>query len=119
MAFFDRIFTILITSPGNLLYYLVLVFSVGVALAAAFSQWRTTQFPQARRMVTGLALLLAAQLAQFLVSLLVLGGLVDPLVVLPPLDRALVLFSIVWAAWLWAFPEPMRTADLGAIILSV
>jgi hypothetical protein len=96
----------------------VLVFSAGVALWAAFSQWRSTEFPQARRMVTGLALLLAAQLVQFVVGALALGGLVDPAVVLPPLDRALVLFSLIWAAWLWAFPEPVRSADLGVVILS-
>lgn len=119
MSFIDRVFSILATSPGNLVYHLVLVFSAGVALWAAFSQWRSTEFPQARRMVTGLVLLLGAQLAQFLVGALALGGLVDPAVVLPPLDRALVLFSLIWAAWLWAFPEPVRGADLGAVILSL
>ena len=118
MSFIDRALTVLTTSPGNLVYHLVLVFSVVVALSAAFSQWRRTEFPQARRMVTGLALLLSAQLVQFLVSLLVGWGVVDASVVLPPVDRAVVLFSIIWAAWLWIFPEPLRTADLGAIILS-
>jgi signal transduction histidine kinase len=118
MAFVNQVLTILVTSPGNLVYHLVLVFSVAVALWTAFSQWRTTQFPQAKRMVTGLGLLLAAQLLQFAVSGLVWLGLVNPGVVLPPLDRAVVLFSIIWAAWLWAFPEPLRSADLGAIILS-
>jgi len=119
MSFLDQILTILVTSPGNLIYHLVLVFSAAVALSAAFSQWRSTEFPQAKRMVTGLSLLLAAELAQFAVSVLVWQGLADPAVVLPPLDRAVVLFSIIWAAWLWAFPEPVRSADLGAIILSV
>lgn len=118
MSFIERVFSILVTSPGNLIYHLVLVFSAGVALWAAFSQWRSTEFPQARRMVTGLALLLAAQLVQFVVGALALRGLVDPAVVLPPLDRAVVLFSLIWAAWLWAFPEPVRSADLGAVILS-
>jgi len=119
MSFFDQIQSILVTSPGNLIYHLVLVFSAAVALSAAFSQWRSTEFPQARRMVTGLALLLAAQMAQFVVSALVWQGLADPAVILPPLDRAVVLFSIIAAAWLWAFPEPVRSADMGAIILSV
>lgn len=118
MAFFNQILTILVTSPGNLIYHLVLVFSAAVALSAAFSQWRTTEFPQSKRMVTGLSLLLAAQLAQFIVSGLVWQGVVEPSVVLPPLDRAVVLLSVIWAAWLWAFPEPQRSADLGAIILS-
>jgi signal transduction histidine kinase len=118
MDFFNQILTILVTSPGNLIYHLVLVFSAAVALSAAFSQWRTTEFPQARRMVTGLTVLLAAQLAQFLVSGLVWQGLVDPSVVLPPLDRAVLLFCVIWASWLWAFPEPQRGADLAAIILS-
>jgi signal transduction histidine kinase len=63
--------------------------------------------------------LLAAQLTQFVVSGLVWQGLLDPAVVLPPLDRAVVLFSLIAAAWLWGFPEPLRGADLGAIILSI
>ena len=95
MTFLNQILTILVTSPGNLIYHLVLVFSAAVALSAAFSQWRSSQFPQARRMVIGLSLLLAAQLLQFLVSALVWQGLVDPAVVLPPLDRAVVLKRVL------------------------
>ena len=31
---------------------------------------------------------------------------------LPPLDRAIVLFSLIWIVWMWNFPAPARLADL-------
>ncbi|MGA7193343.1 MAG: ATP-binding protein, partial [Anaerolineales bacterium] len=42
-----------------------------------------------------------------------------PTASLPPLDRAFTLFSIVWITWLWAFPEPSRSADAAATLLSL
>ncbi len=46
-------------------------------------------------------------------------GLINPTASLPPLDRAFTLFSIVWITWLWAFPEPSRSADAAAALLSL
>jgi signal transduction histidine kinase len=39
--------------------------------------------------------------------------------VLPPLDRAITLISLVWIIWLWAFPEPVRLADYATILLNL
>ena len=45
--------------------------------------------------------------------------IIDPKAILPPMDRAFIVFSIIWITWLYAFPEPSRTADAGAALLSV
>lgn len=118
-ALFSQIFTVLTAPPGNLIYHLVLVFSIASALQSAFSHWRSSEFPQARRTMLGLGLLLAAQILLFAFSGLSWQGLINPTASLPPLDRAFTLFGLIWIVWLWAFPEPSRPADTGAILLSL
>lgn len=118
-AFFDQIFSLLTDSPGNLIYHLVLAFSVASALQSAFNHWRSSEFPQVRRTMFGLVLLLLAQFLMFAFSGLNWQGIINPEASLPPLDRAFILFSLVWVTWLWAFPEPSRGADAAAALLSV
>jgi signal transduction histidine kinase len=119
ISLFSQIFSLLTVPPGNLIYHLVLVFSIASALQSAFSHWRTSQFPQARRTMIGLGLLISAQFFLFVFSGLSWQGFFNPTASLPPLDRAFTLFSILWIAWLWAFPEPVRLADAGAVLISL
>jgi signal transduction histidine kinase len=118
-ALFSQIFSLLTAPPGNLIYHLVLVFSIASALQSSFLHWRSSEFPQARRTMLGLGLLLAAQVLLFFFSGLSWQGLIDPNASLPPLDRAFTLFGIIWITWLWAFPEPSPPADAGAVLLSL
>ena len=118
-ALFSQIFALLTVPPGNLIYHLVLVFSIAGALQSAFVHWRSSEFPQARRTMLGLGLLLAVQLLLFIFSGLGWGGFISPTASLPPLDRAFTLFSLVWIIWLWTFPEPSRFADAGAFLISL
>jgi signal transduction histidine kinase len=118
-ALFSQIFSLLTAPPGNLIYHLVLVFSIASALQSAFNHWRSSEFPQARRTMLGLGLLLLAQFFMFAFSGLGWQGIINPTASLPPLDRAFTLFSIVWITWLWAFPEPTRSADAAAALLSL
>ena len=118
-ALFSQIFSLLTSPAGSLIYYLVLVFSIASALQSAFIHWRSSEFPQARRTILGLALLLGAQLLLFASSGLSWQGFISPTSILPPLDRAFTLFGIIWIIWLWAFPEPSRPADAAAILLSL
>ncbi len=118
-SLFEQIYTLLIVPPGNLIYHLVLAFSVAGALQAAFNHWRSSEFPQVRRTMLGLSILLLAQLTLVIVSGLSWQGLMDPEIVLPPLNRAITMFSLVWITWLWVFPEPSRPADAGNVIFSL
>ncbi len=118
-ALFSQIFSLLTSPAGSLIYYLVLVFSIASALQSAFIHWRSSEFPQARRTILGLGLLLGAQLLLFAFSGLSWQGFINPITTLPPLDRAFTLFGIIWIIWLWAFPEPSRPADAAAILLSL
>ena len=116
---FSHIFSTLTIPPGSIIYHLVLIFSIASALQSAFTHWRSSDFPQARRTMVGLGLLLSAQLILFIFSGLGWQGVFNSTASLPPPDRAFTLFSIIWITWLWAFPEPSRFGDAAAILLSL
>lgn len=118
-SFFGQYFSMLTTPPGNLLYHLVLIFSIAGALQSAFNHWRSSAFPQARRTMVGLGILLLAQIILFIASGLGWQGLLNLEVILPPLDRAFSVLSILWITWLWAFPEPSRAADSAVTLLTL
>jgi signal transduction histidine kinase len=118
-AFTSLILTQLTVPPGDLIYYIVLVFAVASALQSAFNHWRASEFPQARRAFVGLGILLVAQVIMFVFSGLGWQHLIDPQAILPPMDRAFIIFGIIWITWLYAFPEPSRIADAGAALLSI
>ena len=117
-AFTSLILTQLTVPPGDLIYYIVLVFAVASALQSAFNHWRASEFPQARRAFVGLGILLVAQVVMFVFSGLGWQHLIDPKAILPPLDRAYIIFGIIWITWLYAFPEPSKAADATAVLLS-
>ncbi|HSL46269.1 MAG TPA: ATP-binding protein [Anaerolineales bacterium] len=118
-ASLNQIFSVLTEAPGSLIYHLILVFSIAGALQAAFVHWRSSEFPQARRTMMGLVILLIAQIGLFLIGGIGIQGLINLRLFLPPLDRAVTLFSLIWLIWLWAFPEPSRPADAAAWLLSL
>jgi signal transduction histidine kinase len=117
--FFGQIFTLLTAPPGNLIYHIVLVFSIAGALLGAIQSLRSTNFPQEQRTVIGLGILLGLQLVPVIASGLIWWGVLNAQVILPPLDRAVTLLSLVWIIWLWAFPEPVRLADAATLLLSL
>ncbi len=117
-AFFSQIFSLLTAPQGNIVYQLVLVFSIASAMQSAFTQWRSYDSPQARRTLLGLAVLLGVQVLLFAVSALGGGGSGSSPGVLPVLDRAFAVLSIIWITWLWAFPESGGPADAAAAVLS-
>ena len=110
---------LLLIPPGNLVYYIVLVFVSAGTLMFAFLQWRASEFPQAGRAVVGLGILILAQIAIFAIGGLSWQQIIDPKTILPPMDRAFLMFGIVWITWLYAFPEPNRIADAVVTILSL
>ena len=116
---FNQILSVLTEPAGSLIYHLILVFSIAGALQSAFVHWRSSEFPQARRTMFGLGVLLVAQIALFIVSGIGMQGILNLPLFLPPLDRAVTLFSLLWLIWLWAFPEPSRPADAGTWLLSL
>ncbi len=117
-ASLNSIFTFLTTSEGSLVYHIVLVFSIITTLQSAVFHARSSGFPQARREVFGLAILISAQIALFLFNAFA-AQVFSLSAFLPAIDRALTLFSLIWMIWLWAFPEPSRSADVATTLISL
>ena len=117
----QRVISLLTVPPGNLIVHLVLAFSVLASLQAALIGRRSSQAPATGRLVFGLSMLLAGQVGLFLSSGLAWQGLLNPHLFLPPLDRAIMVFSLVWIVWMWSFPQPARLGDLvtGFLTLGV
>ena len=109
--FFQQVFNILTSPPGNLIYHLVVVFSIAISLQIVLSNRRREENHNTNRTLLGLAVLLAAQLVLFLSSGLAWQNIADPQFYLPPVDRALTALSLIWIIWLFSLPEPQRTAD--------
>ncbi len=117
-AFLSQIFSLLTAPQGNLVYQLVLVFSIASAMQSAFTQWRSNQIPQARRTLLGLAVLLGAQVILYIISAFGAGGGESSPGALPVFDRLFAVLSIIWVAWLWGFSDSKGTADTGAALVS-
>jgi signal transduction histidine kinase len=117
LSFFQQVFDLLTNSPGNLAYHIILAFSVVGALQVVVSHWRSSGFPQGRRTSIGLGILLLAQLALFASSLLAWQNVLDAHILIPPLDRAVSLLSLVMILWIWAFPETSHLADAATFLL--
>ena len=118
-SYFQQIFTLLTTPPGNLTYHLVLAFSIFGALQASFNFWRGSGYPQGRRMVSGLTLLLITQLVIFATAALAWQEVLISPRYLPVIDRAVMLISLVIIIWLWVFPDPQRIGDAVMFILLI
>ena len=118
-TFLQELLTVLTQSPGSLMYHLVLTFSVVGALQAGLSHWRNSQFPQGRRLVIGLCMLLSIRLGAFFLAGAAWQGLVNEHLVLPPVDRAANLISLLVIIWMWSFPEPSRLADAATWLLGL
>ena len=117
-AFFDQIGSLLAAPPGNLIYLLVLAFSVAGALQAAFFRWRASESVRDRRAVLGLGAMLATLAVYFLLGITVVGAVPGARASLPPIDRAVTFILFAYAIWVWAFPEPSRQPDLGVLLLT-
>jgi hypothetical protein len=115
---YQQVITILTIPPGNLVYHLVLAFSIAGTLPGALNLWQRGGLEAGKRMVIGLSLLL---LGQFI--LVLDAGLAQffPFFEdwLPVLDRAVIAFSLVILIWLWIFPVPLRSADFATLLLSL
>lgn len=116
---FNQILQALSSPLGGVVFHILVIYSIATTFQSAFNHWRLSGFPQARRTVLGLGLLLTTQLLMFIFSGLGWQQIVNATANLPMLDRAFTLFTIVWVIWLWGFPEPNRPADSAFILVSV
>jgi signal transduction histidine kinase len=117
--FIQQISTLLTTSPGNLVYFLALAFSVMATLQIVIGISHTSPYPYTLRLILGVSLVLLAQVLLFFSSGLVWQKIAASDIFLPPLDRAIFTFSLLWVTWLWVAPKPNRAIDIITGLLSL
>ncbi len=117
--FLQQISNLLTSSPGNLVYHLVLTFSLSGALVACWLQRSPGNTTEERRTCFGLSLLLILRVAMFIIAGLSWQVLINDHLVQPPLDRAISLVSVLIMSWLWAFPRPSRLGDAATLLLGL
>ncbi len=111
--------------PGSLVYHLVLLFAAGVAAAVALIQWRLAVpgngIPQAARgrLTLAASLLFGLRLLALGFALLAALGLLDFVVVVPPIERAVSTLTIIIVFWFLIFPQPLRVADAAVGLLAI
>ncbi len=118
-SYFQEFVSLLLYPPGNLVYHLVLAFSIAAALATALSFWQSTAASEGKRMVIGLSLLLFLRLVLFVAAGLSWQGMINGSILLPPLDRFISLMGTILIAWMWVFPKPSRMGDVATVLLSL
>jgi signal transduction histidine kinase len=125
MNIFQQAAALVSDPPGSLVYYLVLLFAMGAAAAVALGQWRATAAPAGQRDASRGRLALAAGLL-FLLRLLALVfailaaiGLLDPLVAIAPIERAISTLTIVVVFWFLLFPKPNPPGDAAFGLLAI
>ena len=116
-TFLQEFISLLTQQPGNLIYYIVLAFSVAATLPTAWTFARAFEHPYAGRVLLGLIPVLFVLLVSFLIGSLSWQGIMADHNLLPALDRGVTLFSLVLIIWLWAYPEPVRFADMATLLL--
>ncbi len=97
---------ILSTSVGSMVYHLVLFWAVGLSLGMAWGERRRARHDQRQRLFVGLAGLALLRGIYVGAALVVAGGWVDQVVLLPPLERFVEAASI--GLLVWAFVPPPR-----------
>ena len=120
MEIFGQTAFLVSDGTGSLVYHLVLLFALGTAAAMAVGRWSQARRPAAARLATGASVLLLLRLAGLVVALLAaLLTTLNPLVLVPPFDRAASTLTLLVIIWIIAFPEPNRLADAAAGLFSV
>ncbi|OGO41041.1 MAG: hypothetical protein A2W36_02770 [Chloroflexi bacterium RBG_16_58_14] len=117
--FLQEIFTLITTPPGNLTYYLVVAFSIVGACALLIYRQSLAPSIENRRAILALAVIIVLWGIMFVLAGLSWQGLVDERLIMPPLDRAVTLLSVILFAWMWLFPRSAKIADAGAWLLGL
>ncbi|MBE0696109.1 MAG: hypothetical protein IH586_04225, partial [Anaerolineaceae bacterium] len=109
---FNSILNLLIEAPGSIIYHLALGFAIVSSLQGALISRQSRKDSLSNRLAIGLGMLFLGQAVLFLSSGLAWQNVIEERIFLPTLDRAIMLYSLVWLVWLWAFPAPAKLGDL-------
>ncbi|HEX7555992.1 MAG TPA: ATP-binding protein [Leptolinea sp.] len=112
-------FGLLSSLPGNLVYYLILVYSITASLLTVVTGYRAANFPRPTRILVGLSILLVATILPVIYLVILLVSAAIPPVIYPLLERTSLTWLMIWSAWLWLSFRPSKFVDITAIAFSI
>jgi signal transduction histidine kinase len=115
-AFIEQFLLLPVTSPGSMAYHAILAFTIFGALQGALNNRRSNDASIGLRMTIGLVSLLILQIFQFTTTGLAWQGLISGESLVPVMDRAIGLLSLVIIIWLWTYPKTNHLADAAVIL---
>ena len=109
MNILQEVTQLLTQPPGDLVYFLVTLFALQQALFPALMARRAVpQSPQPRRWLWAVGGMLAGRAVLIILGLLGSANLLDPVIVLPPLERLLEVSGIALVLWALLGARPAR-----------
>ncbi len=115
----EQIFNLLAGPEGSLVFHLLISFNIISILHPALGFSLAEMTTKSKRVFFGLLLLIASRILLFIVSGLASQGFGNFDLYLPVIDRLVNAISITIIIWLWAYQEPDRIGDIGALVLSL
>ena len=117
MSIFVQAIALISEPPGSLVYHLVLLFALEAAAAIAVSHWWRKRGAPEARLALAASVLFLLRLLSLSLALFASVTLINPLLVIPPFDRAASALAILLIIWIFAFPESTPLADAATFIL--
>lgn len=114
----NQLLSLIISPPGNLLFHLVLAFSVLFALQNVMLWPLDLSSPIRRTLIVGLSVALAGQILLFISAGLAWQNLLVLPSFLPALERMVLSLTLFWLGRLWLFPAPNVRIDRLSMVLT-
>jgi len=114
----NQLLSLIISPPGNLLFHLVLAFSVLFAIQNVMLWPLDLSSPIRRTLIVGLSVALAGQILLFISAGLAWQNLLVLPSFLPALERMVLSLTLFWLGRLWLFPAPNVRIDRLSMVLT-
>jgi signal transduction histidine kinase len=115
----QAVFNILNIFPGNLVYYLILVYAITTCLLSIWSGSRVNDLPFPFSSFLSLGILLIASLTPLIYLVIVDIFIPADAFVYALLERTSLTLLMVWSAWLWLGPRPSHLITIIAVGISL
>lgn len=115
MSFLTQAFAVVTSYPGSAIYHIITFFALQAAFGIALGhRWRNGPESHSTRLAIAAGLAGAAHALLFILGGLGFYGLISESAILPPLDRAIALFTLVLIGWALVFRPGRVWADVLA-----
>ncbi len=113
------VINILNSFPGNLVYYLILIYSITACFLNIWTGYRVNNLTVPGHIFTGLGVLLLASFLPLFYTLIPDTGVWTIPETFALLERSSLTLLMIWSAWLWLYPRPGRLETAASIAFSL